>query len=270
MHLVSQEERRVDIGTVAGLVIAVIAIVLGIVLGGGSVGALIDVTSIFVVFMGTLGACVISIPLARILKLHTVYLQSIFGKSTDSTKTIRDLVHYAEVARREGILSLENMTSEMDNEFIVRGIKMAVDGTDPELIQTIMDTELEALMDRHTQGKKILDTIAKYAPAFGMIGTLLGLIFMLKGMEDPSTIGPSMAVALVTTLYGALIANILASPVADKLAAKDAEEVLVKSMIITGVMAIQSGDNPRIVESKLLTFLPPSQRKAFEEQQEAA
>lgn len=261
-----------DIGTIVGLVVAVLAILLGIILGGGTFGALFDATSVMVVLLGTIGACVIAFPLARVLKLHTVIMQSIFGKSPDPLATIQDLVKYAEVARREGILSLENLIEEMQDPFIVRGVKMAVDGTDPELIREIMDSELEALMDRHTQGKKMLETIARYAPAFGMIGTLLGLIFMLQNMDDPSAIGPGMAVALVTTLYGALIANVFASPVADKLAAKDAEEVLVKSIVVAGVMAIQSGDNPRVVESKLLTYLPPSERDKVEggEEKQAA
>jgi len=260
----------VDIGTIVGLVIAALAILVGIVLGGGTFGALFDGTSVAVVLLGTLGACVVAFPLSRLLKLHTVILQSIFGKSADPLETIRDLVEYAEVARREGILSLENLIEDMKDPFIVRGVKMAVDGTDPELIKEIMESELEALMDRHAQGKRMLDTMARYAPAFGMIGTLLGLIFMLQNMDDPSAIGPGMAVALVTTLYGALLANVFASPVADKLAAKDAEEVLVKSIVIAGVMSIQSGDNPRVVESKLLTFLPPKQREAFEAAKEAA
>ena len=249
-----------DIGTIIGLVVAVAAIGAGIVIGGGNPASLIDPASIAVVFGGTIGTIVLSFPLARVLKLHTVVLKSFFGANPDPAETIKNLVKYAEVARREGILSLEGMIADIKDPFIVRGIKMAVDGTDPDLIRTVMETELEALMDRHAEGKKVLDTIGRYAPAFGMIGTLMGLIFMLSNMDDPSAIGPGMAVALITTLYGALIANLFANPVGDKLAIRDSEEVLVKTIIITGVMAIQSGDNPRVVESKLLMYLPPSQR----------
>jgi len=252
----------VDIGTVVGLLIAVVAVALSIVLGGGNPASLINIPSILVVFGGTIGTIVLSFPLAKVLKLHSIVLKSVFGAAPNLGQTIQDLVKYAEVARREGILSLESMIDEMRDPFIVRGVKMAVDGTDPELIRTIMETELEALMDRHAEGKKILDTIGRYAPAFGMIGTLMGLIFMLNNMDDPSAIGPGMAVALITTLYGALIANLFANPVGDKLASKDAEEVLLKTIIIAGVMAIQSGDNPRVVESKLLTYLPPAVRES--------
>jgi len=260
-----------DIGTVIGLVLAVVAMGIGILIGGGGdVTAVVDITSVFVVIFGAAGAVVISFPLARITGLVAVVKKSFSNEVGDPADTIAELVRYAEVARREGILSLENLMSEMKDPFIVRGVKMAVDGTDPELIRTILDTELDAVSDRHAQNKALLDAIAKYAPAFGMIGTLLGLIFMLKNMDDPSKIGPGMAVALITTLYGAMIANMFASPIADKLAAKDAEELLVKTIIVTGVMSIQSGDNPRVVESKLLTFLPPARRDTFVAAREAA
>ena len=253
-----------DIGTIIGLVVAVAAIALGVVFGGNPM-ALIDVVSIFVVLIGTTGAVIICFPLAKIMTLPKVVMQSLFSTPPDPVEIIKDMVKYAELARREGILSLENMTSEMKDPFIVRGIKMAVDGTDPELIKDIMDTELEALMDRHAAGKGMLDSIGKYAPAYGMIGTLLGLIFMLQSMDDPAAIGPGMAVALITTLYGAMLANLFAGPIGEKLAAKDAEEVMVKTIIVAGVMSIQSGDNPRVVQAKLATFLPPNQREAVME-----
>lgn len=258
-----------DVGTLIGLGLAIGAVVLGIILGGGSPASLIEPTSLLVVIGGTLGATVLAYPLGRVLKIHKVIMKALFCKPADSGRVIRDLVHFAEIARREGILALENHVEEMNDEFIVRGVKMAVDGTDPELIQQIMETELDALQDRHAQGKAMLDTIGRYCPAFGMIGTLLGLIFMLSNMDDPSKIGPGMAVALITTLYGAMIANMVTGPIADRLAARDAEEVLVKTIIAAGVMSIQSGDNPRVVESKLLTFLPPVQRAELE-QKEAA
>lgn len=259
-----------DIGTIIGLVVGVIAILGSMIMGGGNPASLINVPSLIVVFGGTLGAVVIGFPLACVTGIHKIILKAVFAEPVDPKQIVRDIVGYAETARREGILALENAVEDMKDPFIVRGIKMAVDGTDPELIKDIMETELEALMDRHATGKKILDTIARYAPAFGMIGTLMGLIAMLQNMDDPSKIGPGMAVALITTLYGALIANVACYPIADKLVARDAEEVMVKTIIIAGVMSIQSGDNPRVVESKLLTFLPPGERIAYEAQNEKA
>lgn len=249
-----------DLGTVIGLCVAFIAVTLAIIMGGGNPLGLINVPSLIVVFGGTAGAVMAAFPLSRSLALPKLVMKAAFGANADPADAIRDLVKYAEIARREGILSLENHVQDMKDEFIVRGIKMAIDGTDPELIKVIMETELEGLMERHMQGKMVLDQFAKYAPAFGMIGTLLGLIFMLASMDDPSSIGPSMAIALITTLYGAVVANAFASPISDKLYFKDQEEVLLKTIIIAGVMAIQSGDNPRVVESKLLTYLPPSRR----------
>lgn len=258
-----------DLGTIIGLIVAFLSVALAIVLGGDPL-ALINIPSIVVVIGGSTGAVICAFPLAKFLKIHKVILKSVFGEISDMEETIRDLVKFAEIARREGILSLENHIGDMKEEFVVRGIKMAVDGTDPELIRVIMETELEGLMDRHMSGKMMLDQLGKYAPAFGMIGTLMGLIFMLGSMDDPSSIGPSMAVALITTLYGAVIANVFAGPIADKLYSKDQEEILLKTVIIAGVMSIQSGDNPRVVESKLLTYLPPSARESFGEDAEAA
>jgi len=259
----------VDIATVGGLILAGVCCFLAILLGGGNPIAMINIPSVIVVFGGSTGAVIAAFPLASSLGLPKLVMKAVFGQTADPAQTIKDIVSYAEIARREGILSLENHVGDMTDEFIIRGIKMAVDGTDPELIRVIMETELEAMMERHMQGKMVLDNFGKYAPAFGMIGTLIGLILMLGSMEDPSTIGPSMAVALITTLYGAIIANAFAGPIGDKLYANDQEETRLKTIVIAGVMAIQSGDNPRVVESKLLTYLPPAQRDAFLEAQAA-
>jgi chemotaxis protein MotA len=194
--------------------------------------------------------------------MHKVVLKAIFNKPADPAVVIGQLVQLAEVARRDGILALENRVAEVKDPFLVSGIQMAVDGTDPEVIQTVMETELSNLMERHASGKGLLDGMGKYAPAFGMIGTLIGLVAMLSNMDDPSSIGAGMAAALLTTLYGAIMANCIFLPMADKLALRSSEEVLVKTIIIQGVMSIQSGDNPRNVEAKLKTFLPPALRAA--------
>jgi len=156
------------------------------------------------------------------------------------------------------------VTKDIDDDFVVKGIQMAIDGTDPELIEQILTSELDSISDRHNRGKSIFDTMGKYAPAFGMIGTLIGLVIMLQNMDDPSKIGPGMAVALLTTLYGALVANLVCLPLADKLARRSGDELLLKEIVIRGVMSIQSGDNPRVVEQKLKTFLSPTMRASME------
>jgi chemotaxis protein MotA len=249
----------VDIATVLGLLVGTFLVLMAIFLGGDFM-AYVNAPSVLIVVGGAGCATLASYPLARFCKFPKVAAKALFDKSLEPHEVIRQLVELAEVARRDGILALEGMISEMQDDFLVRGVQMAVDGTDPEVIQSVMETELENLLERHENGKGMLDAMGRYAPAFGMIGTLIGLVAMLQNMDDPSKIGAGMAAALLTTLYGALLANIVFMPMADKLGRRSSEEVLVKTIVIQGVMSIQSGDNPRTVESKLVTFLPPALR----------
>lgn len=253
-----------DIATIIGLILGAVVVV-GSILLGGSVGMFINVPSILVVIVGSVAAVLIAFPLSSVLKMPGVMKNAFFAKPLDLMGLIEELVRYAEIARRDGILSLENHTEEMSDDFIVQGVRMAVDGTDPELIEQIMEIDLENLLERHGSGKATLDAMGRYAPAFGMIGTLIGLVAMLGNMEDPSGIGAGMAVALLTTLYGAIMANVVFLPLADKLALRTNEEALAKTIIIKGVMSIQAGDNPRVVESKLKTFLPAVRRMVADE-----
>jgi chemotaxis protein MotA len=173
---------------------------------------------------------------------------------------IDQLVGLAEAARKEGLLALENKTKDIDDPFVVLGIQLSVDGTRPEVVEQIMRTEINSIGARHREAKKILDLIGRCGPAFGMIATLLGLILMLGNLDNAATIGPSMAVALVGTLYGAVMANLVCIPLGEKLAYLSHEELMVKEIVMRGVLAIQAGDNPRIVQQKLCTFLPPKMR----------
>ncbi|MFP4144535.1 MAG: motility protein A [Phycisphaeraceae bacterium] len=237
---------------------------------GGQVGAFLDWPSIALVIGASFTVMFFAFPFRNVKRVLKVGSKAFFHQERSLEKLIEDMVSYAEVARRDGILSLESTAREIDDPFIVRGIQMAVDGTDPELIEQIMETELENTIERHELGKGLFDALGKYAPAFGMIGTLIGLVMMLRNMEDVESIGSGMAVAILTTLYGAVLANAFALPLADRLGRRSAEEVLYKTIIIKGVMAIQSGDNPRIVEQKLRTFLPPGSQVGEDEEQEAA
>jgi chemotaxis protein MotA len=258
----------VDVATIIGLVLGVILISMAILLGG-DVMSYLNAPSVLIVVGGSCAATMTASPLARFMGLPKVIMQTLFSKPTDPMELIKQLVELAEVARRDGILALENMADQVDDDFLVSGIQMAVDGSDPESIQAIMETELENLIDRHEAGKGLLDALGRYAPAFGMIGTLIGLVAMLSNMDDPAKIGSGMAAALLTTLYGALLANICFLPLADKLGQRSSEEVLIKTISIQGVMAIQAGDNPRNVQSKLMTFLPRAQRLRAEAEQAA-
>ncbi len=258
-----------DLATIIGMFLG-IGLVGYAMISGGGVEAFVSPSSLMIVIGGAIASVMTSTSLANFLKGGKIFSKAILHKEQSTQKLIDDLVGYAEIARRDGILSLENATKDAEDPFIIKGIQMAVDGTDPDLIEQIMDNELEAIAERHQVGKSIFDAIGRYAPAYGMIGTLVGLVLMLRSMDDPSTLGPSMALALITTLYGSMFANMFALPIADKLGNRNEEELLLKSIIIKGVMSIQSGDNPRIVEQKLKTFLPPSLRGDEDEDQDQA
>ena len=251
-----------DIATIVGLLLAVGLVAWAIISGAGDkAGAFFDPASIAIVVGGSVGAALISLPLKHVSGVFGVLKKAFFTKPQNPQRLIADIVKYAEIARKDGILALEGVTKDIEDDFLVSGVQMAVDGTDPELIEQILTNELQTVADRHATGKAMFDLIAKYAPAFGMIGTLVGLVIMLQNMDDPSKIGPGMAIALLTTLYGTMVANIFASPIAEKLGTRSTEEIFLKTIVIRGVMSIQSGDNPRTVEQKLKTFLKPSLRE---------
>jgi chemotaxis protein MotA len=251
----------VDLATILGLVFGGGFVAMALVLGGGP-DAYLDPVSLLIVVGGGAAATLTSVPLARFFAAHKVCRKAVVHSSIDPVEQVQRLVALAEIARRDGILALESRIDEIDDPFLVRGIEMAVDGTDPQVVRAILQKELENLLERHSEGRAVFESLGKYAPAFGMIGTLIGLVAMLSNMEDPSAMGAGMAAALLTTLYGALIANVVFLPLADKLSMRSTEEVLVRTMTIEGVTAIQAGENPRNVQSKLMTFLPPSHRTA--------
>ncbi len=251
-----------DIATLIGYLVGSFCVVV-IGIGFSALGGFIDVPSMAIVIGGGLGAAMISTPLEDSINAIKVALNAVFIKSADASDTITQIVEFAEVARRDGILALENVTDQISDEFMVKGIQLAVDGTDPELIEAIMSTEIDCINSRHSKGRSWFEAFEKYAPGWGMIGTLIGLINMLsQGMDDPSALTAGMAVALITTMYGSIISNFFVGPIVNKLVIRNVEELLIKQIVLKGVLAIQSGDNPRIVEMKLNVFLPPSMRKA--------
>ncbi len=257
-----------DISTVIGIVMGS-GLILAAILMKSDLGAFLDPASAAVVIGGCSAAVMISFPLGQILKIMKVARHAFFSKPFDSVRAVTTLVKLAEVARRDGILSLESQLTEGDYDpFLTQGLRMAIDGQDPTVIETALEQEVETIVERHAKGKAIFDNIGKYAPAFGMIGTLIGLVIMLQNMSDAESLGPAMAVALITTFYGSLIANLFAMPIADKLALRSDQEISAKLLIIRGVMSIQAGDNPRIVQQKMLAFLDAKQRSAIESETE--
>lgn len=258
-----------DIATLVGMVLAFGLTVWGIMLGG-SLSQFWDPPSVAIVIGGTMAALLINFPLARVISLATVLKKTVFTTPQDPSQVIGKMVKYAERARREGMLALEEESENEPDAFLRKGLRLAVDGTDPQLLEKILETDIGQLEARHKEGKSILDCGGTFAPAFGMIGTLIGLVNMLAALEDPSSIGAGMATALITTFYGALLANAVFLPLAGKLEFRSSEEILVREMIIDGIMAIQSGDSPRIVEEKLKSFLSPVQRASLEAGKEQA
>ncbi|MFT4823213.1 MAG: chemotaxis protein MotA [Halioglobus sp.] len=246
-----------DLATLIGMVGA-IGIVLAAMLTGGSVLVFVNVPSILIVLGGTFMVVMIKFSLGQFLGAFKVAARAFIFRLQSAEDLIEQIVKLANIARKEGMLALEN--EEIENEFLNEGIKMLIDGNSHEVIEKVMHKDLQQTLSHHTWGAKVFSATGEVAPAMGMIGTLIGLVQMLATMDDPQSIGPSMAIALLTTLYGAMLANMIALPIADKLGLRKAEEGKIKAMCIDGVLAIQEGQNPRIIESMLKAYLDPTKR----------
>ncbi|WOJ96619.1 flagellar motor protein PomA [Congregibacter brevis] len=246
-----------DLATLLGMVGA-IGIVLAAILTGGSALVFINVPSILIVLGGTTMVVMIKFSMGQFFGAFKVALTAFVNKSSDPEELIEKIVELANIARKEGMLALENQ--EIDNEFLDEGVKMLIDGNSREVVSTVLSKDMQQTIERHTWGAKVFSATADVAPAMGMIGTLIGLVQMLSNMSDPKSIGPAMAVALLTTLYGAMLANMVAMPIADKLTLRKTDELRIRSMCIDGVLAIQEGQNPRIIESMLKAYLEPEKR----------
>lgn len=248
-----------DIATLIGLVLAFGLVVFAI---GSGIPSFIDPPSMLIVIGGTVGVVLVSYPLADVLKIIGVIMKTIMYKLPAAKDTIAELVEFSQIVRKEGILALESRVGDVNNPFMAKGLQMAIDGQEPTEIEDILYMEMEKLGARHTKGADIVIQVGTMAPAMGMIGTLVGLVLMLQNMSDPSSIGPSMSIALLTTFYGALIANIVALPMAAKLKSRSKDELMLHEIILTGVQSLVAGENPRVMEQKLLGFLPPKERES--------
>ncbi|MBU1077889.1 MAG: MotA/TolQ/ExbB proton channel family protein [Spirochaetes bacterium] len=241
--------------------------IIGIFATGGTPLDFLDIASVFITIGGTAMAGLTSIPLRRYLSIPRIFSKIIFSPTKKSNEVILTLVSFSEKARREGLLALEDDLDELDDDFLRKGLQLVVDGTDPELVKTILYADTDAMEGRHESGIKVFDDFGTFAPAFGMIGTLIGLILALKaGIEDREALVRNVAVALITTYYGALLANVFFIPTANKLRDRHNDEVLLREIMINGILAIQSGDNPRIVKDRLVSFLPPGVRQEIAEE----
>lgn len=230
---------------------------------GSPLSIFIDIPSVLIVFGGTIGCTLIHYPFKEIASAINVGKKTIFVQEMQINTLITQLMEYANKARKEGILALQGAMESVEDEFLKKAMQMAVDGQEPATLRDMLNTEIEYIQMRHEQGAAIFSTLGAYAPAMGMIGTLIGLVQMLQSLSDPSSIGPAMAVALITTFYGAIIANVICLPMAGKLKGRSTSEVLVKTLVIEGMQSILSGENPRIMEQKLHAFIAPKLRESM-------
>lgn len=252
-----------DLATIIGFFLAWGAFFGSVMIEGGNLKSFANPSAILLVFGGTLGATTMSFPLSQIMKLPMITKNAVLGAPPDLAKTITTLVMFAERARREGLLALEDEARKIDDSFLQKGVQLAVDGTDPELVRAILQTEIAYVQERHSTGANIYATMGGFAPTLGVIGTVAGLVHMLANLSDPGSMGPSIASAFIATLYGVSSANLLFLPLSNKLKTKSASEILMRDIMLEGILAIQAGDNPRVVEEKLKAFLDPAQRKAM-------
>jgi chemotaxis protein MotA len=250
-----------DLATLLGMAVSFGLITIALVTGGTPL-IFVDGASMLIVLGGTIGATLTHYPLGTVLSVGKVIRKTLVDRTLSTTYAIDQIVDFANRARREGILSLEPLLRSLDDPYLRKGLQLTVDGLEPEAIQSIMEAEISSTENRHGTGVDLLNAMAGYAPALGMIGTVIGLVQMLQNMNDPSTIGPSMAVALITTFYGAVLANLVFLPMVGKLKHRSNEEIHLMEMQMEGVLGISRGDNPRIIVERLSSFQPPKERKS--------
>jgi len=255
-----------DLATILGIVLGFAALILAFVMEGGHLTSLIGITAFMIVFGGTFGATLTSYGLADMVGLPKLLMKAIKTPPDRRAVLIEEIVKLAEIARRDGLLALEN--HPIEDPFLKKGIMLVVDGTDAELTEQILWADVEAMEQRHARGYSIFQTMGGFAPTMGIIGTVMGLVHVLSSLDDPSSLGPAIAVAFLATLYGVASANVLWLPIHNKLKLRSKEEVAERQLIIEGILGIQAGENPRMLREKLIVHLPPRARAA--EQKAAA
>ena len=256
-----------DLASIIGLIMAMVLMVMGIVTGDAGFSAakgFLDYKSALITFGGAFSAVLMgSQSISKFMNGLKSFKLIMKPMESNEEETIRSIIELSNIARKEGLLSLEDSANQMDNEFLKKGVLLIVDGTDPELVRSILETELYCVEQRHKEVIGFWETLGAMGPAWGMIGTLIGLINMLADLSDVSSVGPAMAVALITTFYGSVLANWICAPVATKLKANSGSEISMKEVMVEGLLSIQAGENPRVIEEKLKSFLSPERRDAM-------
>ncbi|MFO7818436.1 MAG: motility protein A [Thermodesulfobacteriota bacterium] len=250
-----------DIGTLFGI-IGCFGLIAGGILFGGSLGTFVDVPSIIIVFGGTMAVTFVMFPARTVFSSTQVALNAFFSKGIDPRELINNVVELANLARKDSLVALEK--AEINDPFLKKGVLLVADGTDEELVRSVLETDISFTKQRHRRGQAVFKSMGSMSPAFGLIGTLIGLVKMLQNLDDPSSIGPAMAVALLTTFYGVILANVVFVPISKKLEERSSEEILFREIASEGVVSILNGENPRIVQDKLEAFLSPAMRGGSE------
>src|SRR5271155_4989199 len=254
-----------DLATVIGLVIAWGAVLFSMFHASeGAMGSYFKPPELFLVFGGSMGAALLSMPLHSITGIVSYIKKFAFGKEQHVEHVITEMVKYAETARRDGVLALETVAREAPDPFLRRGLQLTIDGTDPDIIERILRIEIESMIERHKHGKHFFGTLAKFGPGFGLMATLIAQVAMFRNLAgDAGVIGQALAIALTGTMYGCILQNLVAGPVAEKLGMRSHEEAFAKEIMLNGVLSIQAGNNPRVVEMQLMSFLSSKQQAAI-------
>ncbi len=251
-----------DLATVVGLALAIGLLFFSMLSGGSSMALFVDIPSLLMVAGGTIGVTLVNFPMNEAKLISKVAMRSVLFSIPTHEEMIERIISYANLARKEGLLALENKLQEVDDRFFAKGVQLVIDGFAAETVRDILELDADWERQRHANGKKMFEQMGSFAPAFGMIGTLVGLVKMLANLSDPSMIGAGMAVALLTTLYGAVLANIFFLPISGKLDQRAKEEAALRELMIEGIVAIQSGEKPQLIKEKLKGFLAPRAREA--------
>jgi chemotaxis protein MotA len=243
-----------------GLVVAIAGLYIGAVMEGSNPLAILSPSAMSIVLGGTLGAVIVGTSFAQITNIPKMYMKAFNPDMPDLNAKVSELVGYAEAARRDGLLALDEVTSTIEDPFTQKGLQLVVDGTDPDLVADILESENDAMRKRHAASTQPFDKAGGYAPTMGIIGTVFGLIHVLGNLDKPATLGPSISAAFVATLLGVASANVLYLPISSRLKQLSQEELHARALIVEGILSIQAGDNPRVVQEKLITFVPPALR----------
>jgi chemotaxis protein MotA len=249
-----------DLATIIGLLLAWGALGTALVMEGGKMADLVNPSAFILVIGGTVGATTIAFSMKQLTSVPTIVKNAFFTSEADLPQMIRIVVDFARKARKEGILALEEECRKVENKFLQTGLQLVIDGTPSEMVREILETEIVSLQERHKVGQNIFNTMGGFAPTLGIIGTVMGLVNMLGNLNQPGKMGPAIAAAFIATLYGVAFANLVFLPIGTKLKSRTSEEIIAYDMIVEGILSIQAGDNPRMVELKMMAYLPPKLR----------